>query len=81
MITFLLYALTAAVVLFGYLLLDLMFHPLATAIKSAMTGAIVLFAAAVLNFWRRRVTAGVALLGVILIWPACWFLFHAGQAL
>src|SRR5215471_7459126 len=81
MIAFLMYALTASIVLFGYLLLNLMFHPIAAAITSPVKGAIVLCVAALLNFWKRRVAAGVALLGAILIWPACWSLFHSGQAL
>ena len=81
MIGFLLYCMTAAVVLFGYLLFDLLFHPLAAIVSSPMPGAIVLLAAALLNFWARRVAAGVGLLGAILLWRTCLGARYAGLGL
>ena len=81
MIGFLLYSMTAAVVLFGYLLFDLMFHPLAAIVPSPMPGAIVLLAAALLNFWARRVAAGIGLLGAILLWRTCLGVLYAGIGL
>jgi len=81
MIGFLLYCMTAAVVLFGYLLFDLLFHPLAAIVSSPMPGAIVLLAAALLNFWARRVAAGVGVLGAILLWRTCLGARYAGLGL
>ena len=71
MIGFLLYSMTAGVVLFGYVLFDFMFHALAVHVPSPMPGAILLLAAALLNFWARRLAAGVGFLGAILLWLTC----------
>lgn len=85
MIGFLLYALTASFALFGYLLLKVVLPTVAAAMHSATTGATLLLVAALLTLWKRRVAAGIALLGSILIWFACWFLsyggLHSGAAL
>jgi hypothetical protein len=81
MVGFLLYALTAAVVSFGYMLFDMLAHPLAALVPSAIPGAIVLFAAGMVNFRKGRAAAGAALLGAIFLWRTVLLAVFAGLGL
>jgi hypothetical protein len=68
MIAFLLYAVTAGIVLAAYEILNMILPQLAAPLLTATHGAEVLLLAALLNFWKRRVGAAVALLGALLMW-------------
>jgi hypothetical protein len=70
MIISLFYALTASLVLIGYEALHLLLPPVGLDASWAQRGAILLLVGALLNLWKRRVGAGVALFGAILIWVA-----------
>jgi hypothetical protein len=71
LIGFLLYSMTAGLILAGYGLLKLFLPPLAQEVVPAARGAIFLLTAAPLSLWKPRVAAGFTLFGVILIWPVC----------
>lgn len=72
MIAFLLYAVTAGIVLAAYQILNMILPQLGAPLLTATHGAEVLLLAALLNFWKHRASAALALFGILLMWSIGW---------